>query len=223
MANFIVISTRKTSRQGLCPVCLGCRIQLLLCCGVRLPPLNECPGYYTKQSDGDVPVILELWGILSTPLLPLLPGPPWAEAVAPERALSIGQIELSCVFILNWIAWKTTVFTYKLRTYAELNCLKWNFFCMLNWIVWNWTVFWHWYCLLVLNWIVWNRIVFIFNCVSTKTILMRNWIFWNRSVYMYKIRFGINNLQWLMYHKTKLHQTKSVGAVENTDYISEEG
>ena len=25
---------------------------------------------------------------------------------------------------------------------------------------------------------------------------------------MYKIRFGINNLQWLMCHNTKLNQTK---------------
>ena len=42
--------------------------------GVRLFP-NECPGYDTKQSDGEVPVMLELWGMWSTPSLPLLPGP----------------------------------------------------------------------------------------------------------------------------------------------------
>ena len=53
----------------------GCRIhRLLLCRGVRLPP-NECPGFDTKQSDGEVPVMLELWGMRSTPSLPLLPGP----------------------------------------------------------------------------------------------------------------------------------------------------
>ena len=34
---------------------------------------NECPGYDTKQSDGEVPVITGLWGMLSTPSLPLLP------------------------------------------------------------------------------------------------------------------------------------------------------
>ena len=28
---------------------------------------NECPGYDTKQSDGEAPVILELWGIQSFP------------------------------------------------------------------------------------------------------------------------------------------------------------
>ena len=36
---------------------------------------NECPGYDTIQSDGEFPVILELWGMRSTPLLPSLPGP----------------------------------------------------------------------------------------------------------------------------------------------------
>ena len=35
---------------------------------------NECPGYDTRQSDGEVPVMLELWGMRSTPLLPSLPG-----------------------------------------------------------------------------------------------------------------------------------------------------
>ena len=36
---------------------------------------NECSGYDSKQSDGEVPVMLELWGMQSTPSLPLLPGP----------------------------------------------------------------------------------------------------------------------------------------------------
>ena len=59
-----------------CPVSWGCRIhRLLLCSGV--PPTNECPGYDTKQSDSEVPVMLELWGMQSTPSLPLLPGPLW--------------------------------------------------------------------------------------------------------------------------------------------------
>ena len=49
----------------------GYRIHwLLLCKGVRLP--NECPRYNTKQSDGEVPVMLELWEMCSTPLLPSL-------------------------------------------------------------------------------------------------------------------------------------------------------
>ena len=54
------------------------------------PTPNECPGYDTKQSDGEVPVMLELWGMWSTPSLPLLPGPLWPRVVAPDRALSMG-------------------------------------------------------------------------------------------------------------------------------------
>ena len=52
--------------------------QLHLCRGVR-PLSNKTPGYDIKQSDGEVPVMLELWGILSTsslalPPVPLCPG-----------------------------------------------------------------------------------------------------------------------------------------------------
>ena len=54
------------------------------------PPPNECPDYDTKQSDGEVPVMLGPWGIRSTPLLPLLPGPLWPGVVTPDRALSRG-------------------------------------------------------------------------------------------------------------------------------------
>ena len=38
--------------------------------------------------------MLELWGMQSTPSLPLIPGPLWPRVVAPDRVLSIGQIEL---------------------------------------------------------------------------------------------------------------------------------
>ena len=38
-------------------------------------PSNECPGYETKQSDGETPVILERWGMWSTPSLSSLTGP----------------------------------------------------------------------------------------------------------------------------------------------------
>ena len=51
---------------------------------------NECPRYDTKQSDGEVPAVLELWGLWSTPSLPSLPGPLWPGVVAPDRARSIG-------------------------------------------------------------------------------------------------------------------------------------
>ena len=45
-----------------------------------------------QQSEGEAPV-LEIWGMWSTPSLPLLPGPLWPGVVAPNRVLSIGQIE----------------------------------------------------------------------------------------------------------------------------------
>ena len=57
---------------------------------VKDPPPNEFPVYDTKQSDGEVPVMLELWGLRSTPSLPSLPGPLWVGVVAPDRALSMG-------------------------------------------------------------------------------------------------------------------------------------
>ena len=63
-----------------------------------------------------------------------------ARVVAPDSVLSIGQIELNCVLMLNWITWNRTVLTFKQCTYAKMNCLKCNCFCMLNWIVWNRTV-----------------------------------------------------------------------------------
>ncbi len=55
------------------------------------PPANDCPSYDTKQSDGEAPVML--WGMQSTPSLPLLPGPLWPGVVAPDRVLSIYQTE----------------------------------------------------------------------------------------------------------------------------------
>ena len=68
------------------------------------PQLNKCPGYDTKQSDGEDPVMLELWGMRSTSSLPSLAGPHWPGVVAPDSVLSIGQIELNCVLMLNCIA-----------------------------------------------------------------------------------------------------------------------
>ena len=47
----------------------------------------------------------ERWGMWSTSLFPLLPGPLWPGVVAPDKVLSVGQIELEC-------------------KYAKLNCLK---------------------------------------------------------------------------------------------------
>ena len=38
--------------------------------------------------------MLEIWGMQSSPLLPLLPGPLWPGMVAPDGALIMGGIEL---------------------------------------------------------------------------------------------------------------------------------
>ena len=93
----------------------------------------------------EVPVMLELWGMRSTLLFPLLPGLFWPGIVAPDKSLSVGCIELTCRLMpngfvlirtvwLNLVAWNGDVFdnlTFKLRAYAKLNSLKWN-------------CFWHW-------------------------------------------------------------------------------
>ena len=63
-----------------------------------------CPARDTKQSDGEVLVMLEHWGMRSTPLLQLLPSPLWPEVVAPDKVLSMCQIEINCVLMLNQIA-----------------------------------------------------------------------------------------------------------------------
>ena len=63
-----------------------CRLHF--CRGVRPPTL--CPRYDTKQSDGEVPVLLKLWRMWNTSLLPSLLGPLWPGVVAPHRPLSLG-------------------------------------------------------------------------------------------------------------------------------------
>ena len=45
--------------------------------------------------------MLELYGMRNTPSLPLLPGTLWPGMVAPDRALSMSQIELNCILMLN--------------------------------------------------------------------------------------------------------------------------
>ena len=98
----------------------------------RVPPTNEYLGYDTKQSDGEVPVILELWGMRSTSSLQSHSCPLRSGVVARVRVLSIGQIILNCLLMLNWIAWNRTVLTCKRRTHAKLNCLKSKCSCMVN-------------------------------------------------------------------------------------------
>ena len=83
------------------------------------PTPNECPVYDTKQSDGEFPVMLEFWGIQSTPSLPSLPDPLWPGVVSSDRVRSMGQIELNCVLMLNWIAWNRIVFDFEIAYLCE--------------------------------------------------------------------------------------------------------
>ena len=91
---------------------------------------NECPRYDTKQYDGDTQVMLELWVIRSTSLLPSLSGPLCSGVVEPDRAPIYGsnrtklflcetelfEIELSYsnnVLLLKGTVWNRTVYMYK--------------------------------------------------------------------------------------------------------------
>ena len=56
----------------------------------------ECPRYDIKQSDDGALVMMELWGMRSTPSQPSLACP-----LCPGVVASMGQIELNCVLIQN--------------------------------------------------------------------------------------------------------------------------
>ena len=83
-------------------------------------PTNECLEYEIKQSDGEVPVMLELFGMRNSPSLPSLPGSLWPAVVARDRVLSMGQIELNWVLMLNWIVWNRTVLTFNCEVNKKL-------------------------------------------------------------------------------------------------------
>ena len=51
--------------------------------------------------DGEAPVILELWGMWSTPSLPLLPDLLRPRVKTPDRALFMGQIELLNIWTMK--------------------------------------------------------------------------------------------------------------------------
>ena len=53
------------------------------------PRPNEFTGYDTQQSGGEASVMLEIWGLQSTPSLLSLTGPLWPGVVAPDRVLSM--------------------------------------------------------------------------------------------------------------------------------------
>ena len=64
--------------------------------------------------------MLELWGMQSTSLMPSLTGPLWPGVVAPDKGPIYGLNRTK--------RWLEFFFAFKLRIYAELNCLKWNCF-----------------------------------------------------------------------------------------------
>ena len=75
------------------PYQIGLDVENIYCISAEAYELsNECPDYGVKPSDSETPA-LEIWGIRSTPSLPLLPGPLWLGVVASDRVLSMGQIE----------------------------------------------------------------------------------------------------------------------------------
>ena len=45
--------------------------------------------------------MMQLWGMWNTPLFPSLQDPLWPGVVAPEMVLSMGQIELNDLLMLN--------------------------------------------------------------------------------------------------------------------------
>ena len=76
---YIYIYMRVIRKVG--PICSGCRIHRL--------QRSKTPPNDTKQSDIEASVMLELWGMRSTPSMLSLQSPLWFDMV-----LSIGQIEL---------------------------------------------------------------------------------------------------------------------------------
>ena len=65
------------------PVGRGCRIHQTASLQRGKIPNNESPGYNTNQSDREVPVMVELWGMWVYPFIALRPFPLWLEVVAP--------------------------------------------------------------------------------------------------------------------------------------------
>ena len=72
----------------LCASLLLCRYDAVCICRC------ESAYDYITQFDGKVPVIIELWGMQRTSSLVLHPGSLWSSVVAPDRVLSMSQIEL---------------------------------------------------------------------------------------------------------------------------------
>ena len=85
----------------------------------------------------------------------------WPGVVAPDRVLSMGEIELRCILMQNLIVWNR-IFWHLNCTYVKLNCLNKTELLEIE-------LFWHLNWVLMLNWIVWNGTVF-----DIETVLMLN-------------------------------------------------
>ena len=115
-----------------------------------ITPCNECPGYDIKQSNGEAPVMLELWEMWSNCSLTSLPGPLSHGQVASDRVLSMDQIELTCVMFISiknvYLYW-TKLFERELfynyqcvkknYSYTKQNCLTKNCFYVYKGITYN--------------------------------------------------------------------------------------
>ena len=62
--------------------------------------------------------MLEHCGMRGTPSVPSFPGPAWPEVVAPERVLSMGQIELFNIQTVH--VWKTEMLEIELFLYLTV-------------------------------------------------------------------------------------------------------
>ena len=69
--------------------------------------------YDSKQSKAAAPIIMELWGMGRTSSFSLILAQLYPGVVASDSLLSMGQIELNYVLMLNWIVWNRTVYMYK--------------------------------------------------------------------------------------------------------------
>ena len=106
-----------------CPVGRCCRIHWLhICRGVR--PLTSVVHMTLNNLMMRFQYSWSFGGMQSKYLLPSLPGPLWPRGVTPDKGQSMGEIELNCVLMLNWIARNRSVMTLKMRTHAKVNCLK---------------------------------------------------------------------------------------------------
>ena len=74
------------------------------CRGIR-PPFNECPGYDTKQSHGEVPVMLKLWGIRKTLFIVIAPRSTLAGRGSTWWGPIYGLNRTNGIHMLNWIVW----------------------------------------------------------------------------------------------------------------------